>query len=172
MRQRLPLRLVRLQHLHRLWPRLRLLPLKPSKLLKQASLLGLIVCLKACLAQASQWLQRLCLQQLTVKNVAVVLMVAATPNAVSNATHAASVLSALKAQASAVMAVVATRAVAVVASVRVNVVPSARLSAVTNLVLIRATKHAPSLGMSLVLRVAQKAAAHVQTVATRAMKHV
>jgi hypothetical protein len=40
MHQRLPLRLVQLQRLHRLRPKLRLLPLKPSKLLKMASSLG------------------------------------------------------------------------------------------------------------------------------------
>ena len=121
------------------------------------------------MVRANPWLLRLCLQQLTVKNVA---MVAATPNAVSNATHAANVLSALKAKASAVMAVVATRAVAAVANVQVNVVRSALRSAVTSHVMIHAAKLAPSHGMSLVLKVDQKAAAHALTVATRVMKYV
>ena len=120
---------------------------------------------------AHRCLQRLRVQHLKATSVTDVAIRAAR-NAVSNATHAASVLSALKAKASAVTVVVATHAVAVAANVLVNVVPSARLSAVTNHVLIRATKLAQSLGMSLVLRVAQKAAVHVRTVATRAMKHV
>ena len=119
------------------------------------------------MVRANPWLLRLYVQQLMVRSVMVVAIPVA-PNAVSNAIRVVNVLSAPKVKASAVMAVAATRAVAAVANVQVNVV----LSAVTNHVLIRATKHAPSLGMSLVLRVAQKAAAHVLTLATRAMKHV
>jgi hypothetical protein len=163
MDQRLLLHHARLLLLHLLRPRLRLLPLKPSKQLKMASLLGL----RACLVPANQWLQRLCVPQLTVRSaIAVEILVAliAVNNAIL-AVNAQNAASELKVKANVVMAGVATHAVAVVANVLENAVLNATPSAVTKFVAKPVQKVVPRGA----LKAETKVAVHVQTVVISAM---